>query len=186
MQLIRDIWSKLDIINRVILFSGVAIAIAFMTMKQGLNAVIVIALMGIFMLNRINQRRKISHRLYGIMYFHMPDGEIVPQMFEAVKTDYQHGGVSRYNGREVTLRFCYWRCDAEGALDTGFGLMVETDGCEEAREILPSLKNGQFVSVTGHIVAKSSQYFTIGELSDIHRIQKDEVLALLPSEDRPQ
>jgi len=183
MQRIRDIWGKMDIINRIILFSGVAIAICFLVTKQGKSGVAVIAMMGIFMLNHANQRRKNLHRMYGTMFFPMPDGEIVPRMFEEVRSEYQHGGVSRYNGREVTLRFRYWRQDAEGALDTGFGLMVETDGCEAAKELLPSLKNDQFVSATGHIIAKSSQYFTIGELNDLHRIREDEVLTLLPDED---
>ena len=185
MQRIREVWSRFDTINRIILFSGLAVAIGFLTTKQGKSAIAVVVLMGIFMVNHASQRRKSCHRLYGIMYFHMPDGEIVPRMFELVKSEYQRGGVSRYDGRELTLRFRYWRCDANGALDTGYGLMVETEGCEAAKELLPSLKSGQFLSVTGCIVAKSKQYFTVGKLSDIHRIREDEVLALLPDEDRP-
>lgn len=186
MQRIRELWSRLDTINRIILFSGVAVAIGFLAMKQGKSAVAVVVLMGVFMLNHASQRRKACHRMYGNLYFHMPDGEIVPRMFELVKSEYQHGGVNRYHGREVTVRFRYWRRDAEDALDTGYGLMIETVGCEAAKELLASLKVGQFVSVTGHITAKSSQYFTIGELSDIRRIREDEVMALMPREELPR
>ena len=186
MQRIREVWSKLDTINRIILFSALAVAIGFLSMKQGKSAIAVIVLMGVFMVNHAGQRRKACHRMYGNLYFHMPDGEIVPRMFELVKSEYQQGGVNRYNGREVTVRFRYWRQDSAGALDTGYGLMVETGDCEMAKELLPTLKNGQFVSATGRISAKSRQYFTIGELSDLRRIREDEVMALMPREELPR
>ena len=37
-----------------------------------------------------------------------------------------------------------------------------------------------FLSVTGHLIAQSKSYFTIGELEDIRIIREDELYALMP------
>jgi len=182
MQQIKNLWSRMDLTNRIILFTGIALAVALLVTRQGAAAVTTIVLMGFFMINHANQRRKALHRLYGTMYFHMPDGEIVPRMFELVRAEFQQGGAGRYNGRPVTLRFRYWRQDEEHRLDTGFGLMVETEGCEAAKELLSALRKGDYVSVTGEISVKSREYFTIASLTDIHRIREEEILSLMPED----
>lgn len=182
MQHIREIWSKLDPVNRTIFFSGLLLSIVLLVQKMGTSAIAVVVIMCFFMLNHISRSSKTAHRLYGTLYFHMPDGEIVPRYFELVKSEYQRGNISGYNGRRVTLRFRYTRCDEDGELDSGFGLKIETQGSEAAQELLPTLKRGMFLSVTGHIVAKSKHYFVLGELEDIRIIREDELYALLPKE----
>lgn len=180
MQRIREMWSRLDVVSRVILFSGLLLAIVLLVQKMGTSAIAVVVIMCFFILNHISRSSKTAHRLYGTMYFHMPDGEIVPRYFELVKSEYQRGNISGYNGRRVSLRFRYTRQEEDGVLDTDFGLKVETRGCEAARELLPTLKRGMFLSVTGHLIAQSKSYFTIGELEDIRIIREDELYALMP------
>ena len=71
------------------------------------------------------QRTKRLRRLYGGMYFHMPDGEVVPMDFERVAAEYVKGQQRKYADRSVSLWFPYWRINENGMLDTAFGLEVD-------------------------------------------------------------
>ena len=141
MQRIRELWSRLDTINRIILFSGVAVAIGFLAMKQGKSAVAVVVLMGVFMLNHASQRRKACHRMYGNLYFHMPDGEIVPRMFtnrgiRFIILDIDNT-VAPYTVSEASVRMKAW---VQGMKNAGLELYVLSNNRGERPETFASVR----------------------------------------------
>ena len=78
MRKLKEIWLGLDIINRIILISGILACIWFVVKGRGLYGAALVVLMGMLMVSRKNNREKRLSRLYGGFHFHMPDGEIVP------------------------------------------------------------------------------------------------------------
>ena len=105
MRKLKEIWLSLDVINRVILITGLLACIWFVVKGRGLYGIALAVLMGMLMVSRKGNREKRLGRLYGGFHFHMPDGEIVPVSFDQVKSEYTHGQQSKYAGRKVTLRF---------------------------------------------------------------------------------
>ena len=91
MQQIKRVWNNQDLANKVILVTGIIMAIVCLVMGQGMYGVVFILLMLAFVAAHSTQRGKRLRRLYGGMYFHMPDGEIVPMSFEQVSTEYVKG-----------------------------------------------------------------------------------------------
>ena len=102
MDRLKDLWSGQDLINRIVLISGVAVFVWCLIKGQGLYGLVILVVMAFLMISRFNSLTKRRGRLYGTMYFHMPDGELVPRTFEQVKTEYVKGGQSRYADRKVS------------------------------------------------------------------------------------
>lgn len=168
MEQIKQMWKKQDGINRIILVTGLVAAIACLVMGEWKYAIAFIVFMGMFMVAHIGQRTKRLSRLYGTIYFHMPDGEMYPMTFEQVRAEYVKGAQGRYGGRKVSVWYPYWR-NNDGMLDTGFGLDIDLNGFEDADGILPTLKAGQYILVTGELQAKRRDYFCIGAVEDVRR-----------------
>lgn len=169
MQQLKRFWNNQDLTNQVILVSGTAVAIVCLVMGKGLYSVVFICLMFAFMVAHSNQRTKRLRRLYGGMYFHMPDGEVVPVEFERVAAEYVKGQQGKYADRAVSLWFPYWRINENGMLDTAFGLEIDLTGFDDADGLLPRLKKGDFIYVTGRVQAKRRDYFCIDRVEEIRR-----------------
>ena len=88
--------------------------------------------------------------------------------FEQVRAEYLKGAQGRYGGRKVSIWYPYWR-NYDGTLDTGFGLDIDLAGFEDPEGILPTLKAGQFILVTGELQARKRDYFCIGAVEEIRR-----------------
>ena len=174
MRKLKEIWLGQDVINRIILVSGILACIWCLVKGQGLYGVALVVLMGMLMVSRKSNREKRLGRLYGGLYFHMPDGELVPLSFDHVKAEYTHGQQGKYAGRTVTLRFPWWHLDLDGHGDTGFGLRIHFDGNEEAMAAAKTLRPGDFVSVTGEIVPSGRMYFYIGNVTELRRVSEKE------------
>ena len=169
MQQIKRAWNSQDLANKVILVTGVALAIVCLLMGQGLYGVVFIALMFAFTASHKTQRVKRLMRLYGGMHFHMPDGEVVPVSFEQVSTEYMKGQQYKYADRLVSLWFPYWRINEDGLLDTGFGLEIDLAGFDDPDGLLPRLKKGEFIYVTGRVKAVRKNYFCIDRVEELRR-----------------
>ena len=169
MQQIKRAWNNQDLTNKVILVTGVIMAIVCLVMGEGLYSVIFILLMAAFAMAHSNQRSKRLRRLYGGMYFHMPDGEIVLLDFEQVSSGYVKGQQGNYADRLVSLWFPYWRINEDGLLDTGFGLEIDLTGFEDPNGLLPLLKKGDFIYVTGRVQAERRDYFRIDRVEELRR-----------------
>lgn len=174
MRKLKEVWLGQDTVNRVILIAGLLACIWSLIKGCGLYGVAILVLMGMLMVSRSSNRQKRLGRLYGGLHFHMPDGEIVPLSFDQVKSEYTHGQQRKYAGRKVTLRFPWWHLDLDGHGDTGFGLLIHFDGNEEAMAEAKALRAGDFVSVTGEIVAAGKNYFYIGNVTELRRVSEKE------------
>lgn len=169
MQQIKRAWNNQDLPNKVILVTGVLTAILCLVMGQGLYGVVFIVLMFAFVAAHKMQRTKRLSRLYGGMYFHMPDGEVVLMGFEQVAAEYVRGQQRKYADRLVSLWFPYWRINEDGMLDSGFGLEVDLAGFDDPDGLLPRLKKGDFIYLTGRIQAKRKNYFAIDRVEELRR-----------------
>ena len=89
--------------------------------------------------------------------------------FERVAAEYVKGQQRKYADRSVSLWFPYWRINENGMLDTAFGLEIDLTGFEDADGLLPQLKKGDFIYVTGRIQAKRRDYFCIDRVEEIRR-----------------
>ena len=174
MRKLKEVWLGQDVINRVILVSGILACVWCLVKGQGLYGVALLVLMGMLMVSRKSNREKRLSRLYVGLHFHMPDGEIVPISFDQVRSEYTHGQQSKYAGRKVTLRFPWWHLDLDGHGDTGFGLLIHFDGNDEAMAEAKTLRSGEFVSVTGEIVPAGKAYFYIGNVTELRRVSEKE------------
>ena len=105
MNRLKDLWGGQDAINRVAFVAAVAAFIWCIVQGHGLYGVVFAVVILFLIISRQNQREKRFSRLYGTMYFPMPDGELVPRSFEQVKNEYVHGAQSNYADRKVELRF---------------------------------------------------------------------------------
>ena len=88
MRKLKEVWLGQDVINRVILVSGILACVWCLVKGQGLYGVALLVLMGMLMVSRKSNREKRLSRLYGGLHFHMPDGEIVPISFDQVRSEY--------------------------------------------------------------------------------------------------
>lgn len=168
MEQLKQFWKKQDGTNRVILVTGLAAAIVCLVMGEWKYSLVFMVVMGMFMVAHAGQRTKRLSRLYGGLYFHMPDGEMYPMTFEQVRAEYVKGAQGRYGGRKVSIWFPYWRTN-EDVMETGFGLDIDLTGFEDPEGILPTLKAGQFILVTGELQARKRDYFCIGAVEEIRR-----------------
>ena len=169
MQQIKRAWNNQDLANKVILVTGVIMAIVCLVMGQGKYGVVFMVLMLAFVAAHTTQRTKRLRRLYGGMYFHMPDGEVGPMSFEQVAAEYVKGQQGKYADRSVSLWFPYWRINEDGMLDTAFGLEIDLAGFDDPDGLLPRLKKGDFIYVTGRVQAKRRDYFCIDRVEEIRR-----------------
>lgn len=124
MNRLKDIWGGQDDMNRVLFLIAVAVFAWSLIEGHGMYGALMAGVVLFLMVSRHGQRLKRFSRLYGTLYFPMPDGELVPRTFEQVKTEYLHGSQGRYAGRAVELRFPWWYLNSAGEIDTGFGLTV--------------------------------------------------------------
>ena len=90
MRKLKEVWLGQDVINRVILVSGILACVWCLVKGRGLYGVALLVLMGMLMVSRKSNREKRLSRLYGGLHFHMPDGEIVPISFDQVRSEYTH------------------------------------------------------------------------------------------------
>lgn len=171
MEQIKKVWRRQDLSNKLILVSGVTLAVVCVCMGKGLYGLVCIAVMAAFSVSHSAQRTKRLERLYGALYFHMPDGETVPVSFAQLRAEYLHGQGGRYAGRKVSAWFPYWRTTEEGFLDTGFGLEVDVKDYADPDGLLPRLRAGQFIYVTGVVVTPRRDYFYIGQV-ELIRLQE--------------
>ncbi len=178
MKKLKDMWSGQDLINRIILVSGLLVFLWCLVKGQGLYGLALMVVMVFMMVSRFNSLTKRRSRLYGTMYFYMPDGEIVPRTFEQVRNEYIKGGQSRYAGRRVTMCFPWWRIGSDGHCDTGFGLIVRLNESEELAQKAAAFERDMPIRVTGSIVAVNKGYFVIGKLEELERITQDELYPL--------
>ena len=175
MEKLKVFWRRQDWVNRIILLTGIVLAIVCLIMGEGLYGVVVVVMMAVFCIAHQGSRVKRLTFLYGSLYFHAPDGEIVPMTFEQVKTEYLKGIGMKYMDRRLTVRFPYWRTDEDGRLDSGFGLCVDVSDFEDKEGVLTTLKSGQFISVTGTLVPEGRDYFYVGKVEEVRRISEKEV-----------
>ena len=173
MKRILSILKRQDLMNQILLAVGFILCIVSIFMKQaslGLMLLIVVCLLAV---SRSGSRRKRLTRLYGALFFHMPDGEIYPMTFEQVKAEYTHGQQGKYNGRKVTVRFFYCGPDENGDMDTGCGLVIHA-----APEMVQRWKKGQLLAATGEIRAVNRQYFIIDRVEEIRLTTEKEDLTV--------
>ena len=121
MNRLKDIWGGQDDMNRVLFLIAVAVFVWSLIEGHGMYGALLAVVVLFLMVSRHGQRIKRFGRLYGTLYFPMPDGELVPRTFEQVKTEYLHGAQGRYAGRAVELRFPWWYLNSAGEIDTGRG-----------------------------------------------------------------
>ena len=175
MDRIKNFWRNQDWVNRIIVITGILLAVLCVAKGEGLYGVVVAVVAVVFCMAHYTSRRNRLSRIYGSLYFHAPDGEIVPMSFDQVKTEYLKGVGMKYMDRRVTVRFPYWRLDQEGRIDSGFGLCVDVSDFDDEEGILTALKSGQFLSATGVLVPEGRSYFYVGKLEELRRISPKEV-----------
>ena len=175
MEKLKNFWCNQDWVNRIILITGIILAARCLAKGEGLyGAVVVVVMVGFCIAHQGSRIKRLSF-LYGSLYFHAPDGEIVPMTFEQVKTEYIKGIGMKYMDRRVTVRFPYCRTNADGRLDSGFGLCVDVSTFEDQERLLKTIKSGEFISVTGVLVPEGRDYFYLGKVEELRRISSKEV-----------
>lgn len=178
MNKLKDLWLGMDMVNRVLLIAALAASVWSLIMGQGLYGVLLMVVMGFLMITRSRNSIMRRSRLFGTMYFPMPDGELVPRAFEQVKTEYVHGAQSSYDGRTVELRFPWWYLNTANEIDTGFGLKLCLKADEALLDEARRMRRGDNVRVVGTLVAARRDYFFIGKLEALHRISDKELYPL--------
>lgn len=173
MKKILSVWNRQDLMNQILLAAGFLLCIVSIVMKQAGMGLVFLALMCVLAVARNTSRRKRLSRVYGSLFFHMPDGEIYPMTFETVKAEYVHGQQSKYAGRKITVRFPYCGLDENGDIDTGFGLMIHAKS-----DLVQHWKKNQLLAATGVISAQSRQYFVIDEVEEIRLTTQKEDLTV--------
>ena len=150
---------KEDAINRVAFIAAIAAFAWCIVQGHGMYGVVFAVVILFLIISRQNQREKRFSRLYGTMYFPMPDGELVPRSFEQVKNEYVHGAQSNYADRKVELT-------------------VRIGDKQELADEARLMRRGDNVRVVGTLVAESRQYFYIGKLEELQRISEKELYPL--------
>ena len=178
MNKLKDLWLGLDMVNRVLLIAALAAFVWSLIMGEGLYGVLLLVVVGFLMITRSRNIVMRRSRLFGTMYFPMPDGELVPRAFEQVKTEYVHGAQSSYDGRRVELRFPWWYLNTANEIDTGFGLKLCLKADEALLDEARRMRRGDNVRVVGTLVAARRDYFFIGKLEALHRISDKELYPL--------
>ena len=178
MNKLKDLWLGMDMVNRVLLIAALAASVWSLIMGEGLYGVLLMVVVGFLMITRSRNSVMRRSRLFGTMYFPMPDGELVPRSFEQVKNEYVHGAQSNYADRKVELRFPWWYLNSAGDIDTGFGLTVRIGDKQELADEARLMRRGDNVRVVGTLVAESRQYFYIGKLEELQRISEKELYPL--------
>lgn len=171
MKKIVSVFKRQDGLNQVLLVAGFLVCIVSIFMKQAKMGLVFLIVICFLAIARSNNRRKRLSRLYGALFFHMPDGEIYPMTFEQVKAEYTHGQQGKYADRKITVRFPYCGLDENGDIDTGFGLVIHPEPGQ-----LQPWKRGQLLAAVGLINAVSRQYFIIDEVEEIRLTTEKEDL----------
>ena len=79
MNRLKDIWGGQDDMNRVLLLIAVAVFAWSLIEGHGMYGALLAVVVLFLMVSRHGQRIKRFSRLYGTLYFPMPDGELVPR-----------------------------------------------------------------------------------------------------------
>ena len=178
MNRLKDIWGGQDDMNRVLFLIAVAVFVWSLIEGHGMYGALMAGVVLFLMVSRHGQRLKRFSRLYGTLYFPMPDGELVPRAFEQVKNEYVHGEQSKYADRPVELRFPWWYLNTDGDIDTGFGLTIRVKDNAELAAEAKAMRRGDFVRVVGTLVAERRDFFYIGKLEELQRISEKELFPL--------
>lgn len=173
MEKLKWVWKKQDIFNKLIFLSGLALAVYGLTQGGGVYSVAIMAIMAVLCLVRAMDTAKTRSRIYGGLFFHMPDGETFSVDFEKVRQEFLHGQGSGYMDRKVTVELPYGVINPEGRMDSLFGLEVDFTGYDDPNGILPMLKRDKLVSITGQLIAESKRFFYLGEVEDVHFPEKE-------------
>ncbi len=178
MNRLKDLWGGQDAVNRIAFIAAIAAFIWCIIEGHGLYGVVFAVVILFLIISRQSQREKRFGRLYGTLYFPMPDGELVPRAFEQVKNEYVHGEQGKYAGRPVELRFPWWYLNTDGDIDTGFGLTIRVKDNAELAAEAKAMRRGDFVRVVGTLVAERRDFFYIGKLEELQRISEKELFPL--------
>lgn len=178
MKKLKDFWGIQDAINRIAMLAAIAVFIWCLIEGRGLYGVVFVVVLLFLVISRQTQREKRFSRLYGTLYFPMPDGELVPRAFEQVKTEYVHGSQGNYADRKVTLCFPWWYLNTSGDIDTGFGLMLRVADNTALADEAAHMRRGDNVRITGTLIAERRNYFYIGKLEELQRISEAELYPL--------
>ena len=114
MNRLKDLWGGQDAINRVAFIAAIAAFAWCIVQGHGLYGVVFAVVILFLIISRQNQREKRFSRLYGTMYFPMPDGELVPRSFEQVKNEY-------VTAPRATMPTARWSCASRGGISTAPG-----------------------------------------------------------------
>ena len=90
MNRLKDIWGGQDDMNRVLLLIAVAVFAWSLIEGHGMYGALLAIVVLFLMVSRHGQRIKRFGRLYGTLYFPMPDGELSPAPLSR-KTEYLRG-----------------------------------------------------------------------------------------------
>ena len=94
----------------------------------------------------------------------------VPRAVPGITVGHEMVGVVESVGSSVTTVKPGDRVTVNvGVMETGFGLDIDLAGFEDPEGILPTLKAGQFILVTGELQARKRDYFCIGAVEEIRR-----------------
>ena len=74
MKKIISVLKRQDLMNLLLLVAGFALCIVSIFMKQAQVGLIFLAIICALVISRSNNRRKRMSRMFGALYFHMPDG----------------------------------------------------------------------------------------------------------------
>lgn len=86
MKKIISVLKRQDLMNLLLLVAGFALCIVSIFMKQAQVGLIFLAIICALVISRSNNRRKRMSRMFGALYFHMPDGEIYPMTYDQMKS----------------------------------------------------------------------------------------------------
>ena len=82
MKKIISVLKRQDLMNQILLAAGFVLCIVSIFMKQARVGLIFLAIVCALAISRSSNKRKRMSRLFGALYFHMPDGEIYPMTYE--------------------------------------------------------------------------------------------------------
>ena len=169
MDRLKKKWRSMYLMEQIFAIAGIVLAVVCLVMGEALYAAVMLLLMLMLTASLSASRTKRLGRKYGTLYFYTEDDQMVPFTFEQVKAEYMHGQSGKYCGSKVTVCFSYDKTDEEGNFKTGFGLSVCKDGWQDEEGLLPALKRGDLISVTGEFVGVNPRYFCIGKLTSVQR-----------------
>ena len=87
MNRLKDLWGGQDAINRVAFIAAIAAFAWCIVQGHGMYGVVFAVVILFLIISRQNQREKRFSRLYGTMYFPMPDGGVWPRCCDQLESE---------------------------------------------------------------------------------------------------